>query len=85
MFKNNASRPYTMHPHGVFYRKDSEGAGYADGTAAADKKDDAVPPGGTHVYNWGSHSARDRVRTIRARSCGSTIRTPTSRATSRAG
>lgn len=24
-FKNLASRPYTVHPHGVFYNKDSEG------------------------------------------------------------
>ena len=32
VFKNNASRPYSMHPHGVFYNKDSEGAAYADGS-----------------------------------------------------
>jgi manganese oxidase len=52
VFKNNATRPYSMHPHGVFYDKDSEGAGYDDGTAGADKEDDAVPPGKTHVYTW---------------------------------
>lgn len=52
VFRNNASRPYSMHPHGVFYDKDSEGALYNDGTADADKVDDAVPPGGTHVYTW---------------------------------
>lgn len=51
-FKNNASRPFSMHPHGVLYAKDSEGAMYDDGTAAADKEDDAVPPGTTHVYVW---------------------------------
>ncbi|MCP4329213.1 MAG: multicopper oxidase domain-containing protein [Alphaproteobacteria bacterium] len=51
-FKNNASRPFTMHPHGVFYDKASEGAPYADGTAGADKADDAVPPGATHTYVW---------------------------------
>ena len=28
VFKNNASRPYSIHPHGVFYAKDSEGAAY---------------------------------------------------------
>lgn len=33
LFKNNASRPYSMHPHGVFYDKDSEGAPYDDGTS----------------------------------------------------
>ena len=52
VFKNNASRPYSMHPHGVFYNKDSEGAGYEDGTSGADKEDDAVPPGRIHVYTW---------------------------------
>jgi hephaestin len=52
LFKNNATRAYSMHPHGVFYDKDSEGAGYDDGTSGADKEDDAVPPGKTHVYTW---------------------------------
>jgi manganese oxidase len=28
IFKNNASHPYSMHPHGVFYKKFSEGSGY---------------------------------------------------------
>ena len=52
LFKNNATRPYSMHPHGVFYDKDSEGAPYADGTSGTDKDDDAVPPGKTHTYTW---------------------------------
>lgn len=52
VFKNNATRPYSMHPHGVFYNKDSEGTPYNDGTSGADKDDDAVPPGKTHVYTW---------------------------------
>ena len=52
VFKNNATHPYSMHPHGVFYDKDSEGALYEDGTSGADKDDDAVPPGKTHVYIW---------------------------------
>jgi len=52
VFKNNASRPYSIHPHGVFYAKNAEGAPYDDGTAGADKHDDAVPPGDTHVYVW---------------------------------
>ena len=30
VFKNNASRPFSMHPHGVFYEKASEGSMYAD-------------------------------------------------------
>src|SRR5262249_58631916 len=41
-----------VHPHGVFYDKDSEGAPYNDGTTGADKSDDAVPTGGTHTYVW---------------------------------
>lgn len=52
IFKNNATRPYSMHPHGVFYDKDSEGAPYDDGTSGKDKDDDAVPPGKTHLYTW---------------------------------
>jgi manganese oxidase len=50
--KNNASRPYSMHPHGVLYQKNSEGSGYDDGTSGEDKADDAVPPGATQVYVW---------------------------------
>jgi FtsP/CotA-like multicopper oxidase with cupredoxin domain len=52
VFKNNASRPYSVHPHGVFYAKDSEGAPYSDGTSGADKLDDAVAPGDQYVYTW---------------------------------
>ena len=51
-FRNNSRFPATMHPHGVFYRKDSEGAPYDDGTSGADKDDDSVPPGGEHTYVW---------------------------------
>jgi FtsP/CotA-like multicopper oxidase with cupredoxin domain len=52
IFKNNASRPYSMHPHGVFYQKDSEGADYNDNTSGTDKSDGGVPPGATHTYVW---------------------------------
>ncbi len=51
-FKNNTEYPASMHPHGVLYGKDSEGAPYNDGTTGSDKDDDAVPPGGTYVYTW---------------------------------
>jgi hephaestin len=51
-FKNKASRPYSMHPHGVLYQKSSEGSEYNDGTAGEDKADDAVAPGTTQVYVW---------------------------------
>nr|XP_015196687.1 PREDICTED: hephaestin-like protein 1 [Lepisosteus oculatus] len=50
--KNFASRPYSLHPHGVFYEKDSEGALYPDGTSGKQKKDDGVPPGGSYTYTW---------------------------------
>jgi hephaestin len=36
----------------VLYAKNAEGAPYDDGTTGADKHDDAVPPGDTHVYTW---------------------------------
>src|ERR1044071_4984539 len=52
VFRNNGTHPYSMHPHGVIYDKDSEGAPYADGTSGKDKADDGVPPGGTHIYTW---------------------------------
>jgi hypothetical protein len=52
VFKNNAGREYSVHAHGVFYRKDSEGAPGNDGTLEADKRDDAVTPGDTWTYIW---------------------------------
>jgi FtsP/CotA-like multicopper oxidase with cupredoxin domain len=52
VFKNNTPFPASVHPHGVFYAKDSEGAPYNDGTSGADKADDDVPTGGTHTYHW---------------------------------
>ena len=52
VFRNNGPRPFSVHPHGVFYEKSSEGAPYDDGTAGIDKADNGVPPGGTHVYVW---------------------------------
>ncbi|MDQ6886888.1 MAG: multicopper oxidase domain-containing protein [Gemmatimonadota bacterium] len=50
VFRNNATHPYSMHPHGVIYEKSSEGAGYEDGTSTPDKA--GVPPGGSHTYVW---------------------------------
>lgn len=51
-FKNNTNFPASVHPHGVFYDKKSEGAMYLDGTSGADHADDSVPPGGTYRYVW---------------------------------
>jgi FtsP/CotA-like multicopper oxidase with cupredoxin domain len=52
VFRNNTPYPASVHPHGVFYDKSSEGALYSDGTKGAAKADDAVAPGGTHTYTW---------------------------------
>ena len=49
-FRNNCSFPTSMHPHGVRYDKDSEGAPYDDGTPP--RAGDSVAPGGTHQYRW---------------------------------
>ncbi len=52
VFRNNGHRPFSVHPHGVFYEKSSEGVPYNDGTSEHDKADDAVPAGGTYSYVW---------------------------------
>lgn len=52
VFKNMTSRDATIHPHGVFYTKSSEGSPHDDGTQGADKADDAVKPGSTYTYRW---------------------------------
>lgn len=48
-FKNNASQPFSMHPHGVRYDKESEGAKYNDGFNSMGAQ---VPPGSVFLYNW---------------------------------
>jgi len=52
IFKNNTTHPASIHPHGVFYNKASEGASYDDGTSGEDKADDDVQPGQTHINTW---------------------------------
>ncbi len=52
VFRNACPFPASIHPHGVFYEKDGEGAPYDDGAGGADKADDAVPPGATYTYTW---------------------------------
>ena len=52
VFRNTCPFPASVHPHGVFYAKSSEGAPYNDGTHGSNKDDDAVPTGGTHTYTW---------------------------------
>ncbi len=46
-FRNRAGGSYGMHPHGVRYDKDGEGAHYVFGGAGAE-----VPPGGSFTYTW---------------------------------
>jgi len=52
VFKNRTRFPASIHPHGVFYNKNAEGAPYNDGTSGANKADDAVQPGTTFTYHW---------------------------------
>lgn len=52
VFKNNGTHPYSMHPHGVFYDKASEGSLYDDGVAPAAKPGGSVAPGKTFNYVW---------------------------------
>lgn len=52
VFQNHATVPTSVHPHGVFYDKASEGSMTFDGTSMAQMADDHVPPGGAHTYHW---------------------------------
>ena len=59
VFRNNTSFPASIHPHGVFYAKNAEGAPYADGTGPADKADDAVGAGRhLHLHLEGARAGR---------------------------
>ncbi|KAL9983729.1 hypothetical protein ACROYT_G005948 [Oculina patagonica] len=51
-FKNKARRPFTVHAHGIFYNKASEGSIYADHSNDEQKRDDKVKPNKVHTYNW---------------------------------
>lgn len=51
-FRNNTHLSLTMHPHGLAYKKDAEGALYRDETEGTVKADDLVPPGATYTYLW---------------------------------
>lgn len=44
-FLNKTDRPLSMHPHGMFYDKENEGA---DGTGAGA----SIPPGKSYTYTW---------------------------------
>jgi FtsP/CotA-like multicopper oxidase with cupredoxin domain len=49
VFRNNATHPYSMHPHGVAYEKSSEGTAYGGVPWEASG---VVAPGKTHTYIW---------------------------------
>lgn len=51
-FKNNTRLRLSMHPHGLLYKKSSEGAPYQDGTATDGKLAGSVAPGGRYLYTW---------------------------------
>ncbi|XP_052266278.1 ferroxidase HEPHL1-like isoform X1 [Dreissena polymorpha] len=50
VFKNAASRPYSIHAQGLLYNKSNEGMKYNDGQSMP--VGDAVPPGTTFTYTW---------------------------------
>jgi FtsP/CotA-like multicopper oxidase with cupredoxin domain len=47
-FRNNASVPLSMHPHGVTYKPEDEGAVYFPPRGGGD----SVTPGGEYTYRW---------------------------------
>jgi FtsP/CotA-like multicopper oxidase with cupredoxin domain len=49
VFKNNATHPYSMHPHGVSYDKSSEGTLYG---GMPWESTGVVAPGEVHAYIW---------------------------------
>ncbi|XP_029980575.1 coagulation factor V [Sphaeramia orbicularis] len=51
-FRNMATGVYSIHPHGIAYGKQSEGANYFDNTSQKEKEDDVVRPNSEHVYYW---------------------------------
>ncbi|KAG8511404.1 Ceruloplasmin [Galemys pyrenaicus] len=50
--KNLASRNYSLHPHGLTYDKENEGALYPDNTMGLQKKVDYLEPGTQYTYKW---------------------------------
>ncbi|MEQ2171690.1 hypothetical protein GOODEAATRI_013344 [Goodea atripinnis] len=52
VFKNNANRPYSLHPNGVSYTKQFEGLSYEDGSKYWYKYDNEVQPNTSYTYIW---------------------------------
>ncbi|XP_054443772.1 coagulation factor V isoform X1 [Pteronotus mesoamericanus] len=51
-FKNLASRPYSLHAHGLAYEKSSEGKTYEDESPEWFKEDNAIQPNRSYTYVW---------------------------------
>ncbi|KAM8817409.1 coagulation factor V [Rhynchonycteris naso] len=51
-FKNLASRPYSLHAHGLSYEKSSEGKTYDDDSPEWFKEDNAIQPNSSYTYVW---------------------------------
>uniref|UniRef100_A0A8B9ZH43 Ceruloplasmin n=1 Tax=Anas platyrhynchos TaxID=8839 RepID=A0A8B9ZH43_ANAPL len=51
-FRNNASRPFSIQPHGVSYRKNNEGALYRAASRDSESRASHVSPGTTYTYEW---------------------------------
>jgi hephaestin len=49
VFRNNATHPFSMHPHGVAYDRASEGTAYG---GVPWEETGVVAPGKTHTYIW---------------------------------
>lgn len=56
VFRNNSSNAFSIHPHGVSYEADSEGAMYADAIEHP-AAHGLVAPGKTHTYTWTAREA----------------------------
>ncbi|TNN79085.1 Coagulation factor V [Liparis tanakae] len=52
VFRNLAKRPYSLHPNGVSYAKQTEGLSYEDGSQYWFKYDNEVQPNTTFTYLW---------------------------------
>uniref|UniRef100_A0A3Q2NQU3 ferroxidase n=1 Tax=Fundulus heteroclitus TaxID=8078 RepID=A0A3Q2NQU3_FUNHE len=55
VFKNLASRPYSIYPHGLTLEKSEEGVNYPEGG----NQSHGVQPGETHTYVWEVHEENE--------------------------
>jgi hephaestin len=80
VFRNNANFPFSLHPHGVAYTRDSEGAMYGDGWIT--RKRMAWSHLAKRMCTPGSRASKpDRDHRMAVQWCGSTTRIITSQKT----